>query len=345
MTIYMKIVRDIPLSTHTTLKVGGPSAFFVSVASADELKEALEWAGEHRLPFFILGGGSNVLFPDSGFSGLVIQMDIKGIVYEEKGDSVRSIVKAGENWDEFVEDTVKRNLWGLENLSGIPGTVGASPVQNIGAYGVEVAEQIQYVEVFDVGLRKLKRLTKEECVFGYRNSIFKQAKGAQYIVTEVCFCLSKQGSAILKYKDLVTYFKNKSTSNISEVRNAVLAIRAEKFPDMVSCGTAGSFFKNPIVSKEKGEELKALYPDIPLYMVSNTKVKLSLAWILDKLLCLNNYSNGKVSLFKKQPLVFVTEKNARAFEIIKLMQTVQKLVFEKVGIKIIPEVTIVESKT
>jgi UDP-N-acetylmuramate dehydrogenase len=181
------ILEQVSLAPYTTLRVGGPARHFAEVTTDDEVRGVVEFAQKNDIPFVILGGGSNILFSDEGFSGLVIAMRSEGIVWEEKDDHVRVIADAGVVWDSLVRLCVDRGLFGIENLSAIPGSVGASVVQNIGAYGVEVARSVEWVDVYDTSTDVVCRITKDECMFAYRESIFKSEKGKHYIVLRVCF--------------------------------------------------------------------------------------------------------------------------------------------------------------
>lgn len=366
----LNIRENEPLARYTTLKIGGTARYFVVVVSIDELKEAVLFARKKALPLFVLGGGSNMLIADGEIDALVIKMEIQGVKWIFPGFSIFNfqfskskdrvaVVGAGESWDAFVAETVEKGLWGLENLSGIPGTVGASPVQNIGAYGVEVKDSILWVEVFDVRTGKLVKLSNEECGFSYRDSIFKQEKGRSLIVLNVAFALQKNGIPRLEYKDIKENFKLQIESvkqekaveqiTIQEIRKAVLEIRAGKFPDLAVYGTAGSFFKNPIISQEKFDELKKKFPGLPGFKAHGTgenetntkpprKVKVPLAWILDHICGMKGYSKGNVALFERQPIVVVNTGHATAEEITAFTNSVMRCVKEKTGIDVDCEV-------
>jgi UDP-N-acetylmuramate dehydrogenase len=328
--------RNVPLASHTTLRVGGPADIFYTVHSVPELTEVL--AQHVDEPITMLGGGSNVLVADDGVRGVVVHMKIPGITYENLGEYIHAEVGAGVSWDEFVKDSIAHGYCGLENLSGIPGTVGASPIQNIGAYGTEVEDVIEWVEVFDTTTRASVRMPAIMCAFGYRDSIFKKPEGKKFIVTRVAFRLSKQFTQNIAYKDLTTFFAGKVPSSAHEVRNAVLAIRAKKFPDMATTGTAGSFFKNPLISKDLFATLRETYPDVLGFPAGDAHIKVSLAWILDHVLHLNGVRVGNVSFFHAQPLVLCAHDGARAEEIDSCARDVARRVFAATGITIEREV-------
>jgi UDP-N-acetylmuramate dehydrogenase len=336
----MKILEHIPLASYTTFKIGGNARYFVCVKNEVEINEAIEFAQDKNIPFFVLGGGSNLLISDNGFSGLVIKNEIKDILFEDKGDFNLVTAGAGEIWDELVAKTVERNLWGLENLSLIPGTVGASPVQNIGAYGTEAKDSIESVRVFDPKTKTFKIFSNKDCNFAYRNSVFKNSKHKHLIITSVVFKLSNIPKPNLSYKDLAQKFGVNSKPTISEIRNEVIKIRTGKFPDLTQFGTAGSFWKNPIICKAHFEGLKIKHPNIPCFSVDikGEYVKVPLAWILDNVLKLKGYSVGKACLFERQPLVLVAEKDTTFKEIDSLAQNVKNKVFDATSIEIEREV-------
>jgi len=329
----MKILENVDLNKKTTMRAGGKAHFFVSVESVDDLKEAVAFAKEKNIPFFILGGGSNVLISDDGFSGLVIEIKIKGIEYDGKEVSVG----AGENWDEFVSDTLKHDLYGLENLSYIPGTVGASPIQNIGAYGREVSEFIKTVHALNTETLEEEVFSNKDCQFSYRDSFFKKENGKKYIITQVDFELFTSPSINTSYNDLKEYFGSKEVSP-REVREVVIEIRKRKLPDPKNIGTVGSFFKNPIIRRDHILKLKEEYPDMPSFDIDEKRVKVLLAWVLDKILDLKGYQVGDVRVHDSQPLAITNVGNATTEEIKKVADEITKKVFEKTKIKIEYEV-------
>ncbi len=340
----MEIQKKVPLKPFTTFKIGGEARFFCRVKNTDELLEALIFARKEKVPFLILGSGSNILLSDDGFPGLVIKMEITGIKYQKKEKSVEVSVGAGENWDAFVAETVEKNLHGLENLSGIPGTVGAAPVQNIGAYGVEVKDFISWVEVFDTKELKTRHLSKEQCEFEYRSSIFKTPKGKHFAITRVGFLLHTKPNLKLHYRDVAEHFnrKNIAKPSIYEVREAILFIRSGKFPDLNVVGTAGSFFKNPILSKKRFDALIKMYPDMPFFPESYGRVKVPLGWILEHVVGVKGKREGDVASFEKQALVLVNFGNARSHEVYNFARNIEREVKEKTGIDVEWEVQWVE---
>ncbi len=331
----LTIQKNIPLAALTTLGVGGSAAFFAKVRSLEDLKDAAEFLKQKKIPFTVLGEGSNVLIGDAGYSGLILQVAIRGIKMKEVDYRRVSIeVGAGENWDDAVSYAVTHHLYGLENLSGIPGSVGAAPVQNIGAYGTEVRESISEVEVFDMISGEIKIFTAEQCQFSYRNSIFKKPEIKNFVITKVSFILEKDGRVNIGYKDLKERFFDRYSKDISlsEVRKAVLEIRARKLPDWKILHNAGSFFKNPIVTEEVYAKLLETYPDMPSFPEKRNLVKIPLAWILDNVCDLRGWKRGKVGTHDAQPLVLVNYGGATAQEIEDAAVYIAGLVKEETGI-------------
>lgn len=308
-----------------------------------DLREAVAFAGARSLPVFILGGGSNLLVSDAGFPGVVIRVRIKGVHAERQGDCVVLRAGAGETWDAFVAYCVAHGYWGLENLSLIPGTVGAAPVQNIGAYGREVREVIESVVVFDPLSAAERTLTNAACLFGYRDSVFKHGDAKQLIVTGVSFKLSLTPRPELAYKDLATRFSapGAASPSLAEIRDTVIAIRTAKFPDLSRTGTAGSFWKNPVVTIATLESLRARFPEMPSYPVDATHAKIPLAWILDVVLKAKGYAKGNVALFHQQPLVLVAGRGATCREVTAFADEIETRVAEQTGIVIEKEVLVV----
>ncbi len=336
----MQVQQHIALAPYTTFKIGGPARYFVVAETIEDVKQSLDFARDQNLATLILGGGSNVLISDQGFDGLVIKIEIKNGFTVDK---ISVAASAGESWDELVEFCVGHDLWGIENLSGIPGTVGGAIVQNIGAYGAALSQVLTLVAVYDTRDEEVKMLSVAECKFGYRGSIFKEEEG-RYIILAATFRLSSSPTPNVSYKDLQARF-NDSSIDIKAIRAAVLEIRKAKFPDLSVEGTAGSFFKNPIVPLAEAKALQEKYPDLPLFeMPETTDIKVPLGWFLDYkhgVIDLRDVRVGGARMFEKQFLVLVAERNTSARDVKELVNTVQKKVFEELKIKIEPEVKIV----
>lgn len=327
------IVREyVPLSSLTTLCVGGPARFVIAAASDEEVRAACAFARTRSAPLCVLGDGSNVLAKDEGYEGVIIMPRLIDMSF----GSEEAVVGAGVSWEAFVKEAASRNLWGVENLAGIPGTVGAAPVQNIGAYGAEVKDVISFVDVMRAHDGETERLTRSDCAFSYRDSIFKREEGR--IILRVGFRLSGSGAPRLSYPDLMRARESGAPlMTAQQVGDAVRAIRAEKFPDLSSCGTAGSFFKNPVVSERAFDALKKEYPDIPGFEDGDT-VKVPLAYILDKILGLRGYRKGSAHLYERQPLVLVLDRGGSVRDVEALARDVEARVFEATGIIVEREV-------
>ncbi len=336
----MKLSENVELAQYTTFKIGGPARFFCTVMSGPGLIEAVSLAKREKRRVLVLGGGSNILISDAGFPGVVIKNEImgKGII-PLGGGNFRLSVGAGESWDEVVQTAVENGLYGIENLSAIPGTAGAAPIQNIGAYGCEIANTILSVKVLDTKTLQYEELSKKQCKFGYRDSIFKHKKG-RYIVVQIDLKLTKNGKSNITYKDLRDHFEKKDLKNpsLSEVRDAVVDIRWSKLPDWKLWGTAGSFFKNPIISKSRFGKLKERYPELPGYPEADGRVKVPLGWVLDHICMVKGQMVDNVGPYENQALVFVTKPGATAAQVVARAKELMDLVEAKTGIKIIAEV-------
>lgn len=333
------IQQNVPLEKYTTLQVGGPAVWFADITNEQELDQAVCYAQENNLPVFVIGGGSNVLVADEGVDALVLKMSIADEVTRELDETgVLVTAGAGMVFDALVSWTVAEGLWGLENLSHIPGSVGATPVQNVGAYGTEVKDVIDQVRVYNIEERKFEIFTAAECTFGYRDSFFKTAAGKQYIIVSVTYRLTTEASPQVTYRDLAERFAGQEV-HLADIRQAVIEIRSKKFPNWHEVGTAGSFFKNPIIAREKFQALHKQYPEMPHYEVDSTTVKVPLGWILDKVLGLKGAGTNKVGQYQGQALVLINKGNATATEIATHAQSVVTQVQQETGIDVEWEVT------
>lgn len=304
----------------------------------------------------ILSGGSNILFSDEFYDGFVVYPNLKGIeIVEENVETVMIRCYCGEVWKDFVDYTVSLNLYGLENLADIPGKVGAAPVQNIGAYGAEVKDTVYQVHTIDLATGETKVFSNEECKFAYRNSVFKSPVRTRHVlplIYAVDFVLKKNGELKLDYGNIRNYLiaNNITNPTLKDVAATVKAIRAEKLPEVGVVGSVGSFFQNAIVTMEKFEEIKKMYPEVPSYPVTaepneiphcvrNDRVKIPSGWLIDKA-GWKGYREGHVGVWYKQALVLVHYGGGKPLEIIELMKKIQKSVKENFGIEINPEVNI-----
>lgn len=336
----MKMQENIALAPYTTFNIGGPARFFCRVTTEQELIEAVDFARKNKLRTLILGGGSNILISDAGFPGLVIKNEIVGISVKQNTDGTSTLsLGAGESWDGIVAYSVERGLYGIENLSAIPGTVGATPVQNIGAYGREIASVLVSLRAYDIKKMKMVELDNKDCEFSYRDSIFKKCKG-RYVITSVSLSLRSDGVVDITYRDLKDYFANKQQSapSLADVRQAVIEIRRKKLPDWKVWGTAGSFFKNPIISARAYAKLKKEYADMPGYPESDGRVKVPLGWILDHVCHIKGHMVGNVGSYENQALVIVTKPGATASEVVARANEIMDMVAKMTGIKVEAEV-------
>lgn len=280
----MKISENVELSLLSYMNIGGQGKYLIDIESEDELYKVEEISREENLPIFVLGNGSNTIFSDGFHNKIFVRMKKTEILKTyDSAAGVNVDVAAGVDWDTFVSWTIKNKLSGIETLSGIPGTVGAAPIQNIGAYGQEVSDTITHVTVFSVEDKKFYEISNEDCQFSYRESIFKQNLG-KFIITKVSFRLSKAKPTVPTYRDLALHFLSKTNKepNLKEIREAVLDIRNFKIPNPKEKPNCGSFFKNPIVPPLQAEELLKKFPDMPQFHISNDEVKLQAGWLIEK---------------------------------------------------------------
>lgn len=339
-TNHLQISENVSLAAHTTFRIGGAAEFFVSVTDVDALRAAIAWAHEQSCAITILGGGSNVLVSDAGVRGLVIHVAIPGVAHTAHGDTILLTAGAGETFDDVVAHAVARNWWGIENLSRIPGSVGATPVQNVGAYGVELCSVLESVSVYDMHTGETKRLAADACAFGYRDSMFKHEAGKRYVILDVTFRLSRIAAPILHYRDLAEWFSHLSAApSISAIRDAVSAIRQKKFPDWNAVGTAGSFFKNPVITRDQYQDLRAAYPDLPGHEQTDGTVKVPLGWVLDHIVSVRGYRVGAVGTYEGQALVIVNYGSATASDVHAFAEMLAKKIFDATGIVVEWEVT------
>ena len=340
----MVIQENVPLAPLTTLQVGGPARYLVVARSTAEIVEALGYARD--LPVFVLGGGSNLVVSDAGWRGVVIKIAIAGFVERSDGVQVLFVVGAGEEWDKFVARAVARNCAGVECMSGIPGSVGGTPVQNVGAYGQEVAETIESVLVLDSRDNQVRELCKEACGFSYRTSIFNTTERGRFIILRVTYGLRKGGLPRAEYEDLKKYFAGWSTTpTLAETREAVRQIRRRKamliVPGDEDCRSAGSFFKNPVLTAEEYEELTkraaARSLQIPSYPALEAQRKVSAAWLVEHSGFTRGYVNGRVGISRKHALAIVNRGGATAAEVMALKEQMQNRVQDIWGIGLEPE--------
>lgn len=337
----MEILNNFSLKKHNTFGIDAKAKEFIAVHSVDELKEVLRENPAKKK--FILGGGSNMLLTQD-IDALVIHIDLKGKkVISEDDDYVWIEAQAGEVWHEFVLYTIGQNYGGLENMSLIPGNVGTTPIQNIGAYGTEIKDTFISCNALNISTLEVRTFTKEECEFGYRESVFKNAEKNKYIITSVVFKLTKRNHKInTAYGDIQAELAkhNIETPTIKDISNAVIAIRQSKLPDPKELGNSGSFFKNPIIPKAQFDAAHAKFPEMKFYPVSDTEVKVPAGWLIEQA-GFKGKRFGDAGVHKNQALVIVNYGNATGAEILAVSKDVQKTVLEMFGIAIEAEVNII----
>jgi UDP-N-acetylmuramate dehydrogenase len=342
----LKIQENIPLAPLTSFQVGGPARYFTEARNEQDVQDAVAYAGERRLPLFVLGGGSNLVVADAGFPGLVIKIGLAGIKMENDGVFRAA---AGQNWDSFVAGTVSQNCAGVECLSGIPGSVGGTPVQNVGAYGQEVSQTIICVRLLEPATGKILDFDRAACGFAYRTSIFNTSHREKYIVLEVVYRLRPNGEPSIHYADVKKFFSatGNSAPALWQVRDAVRTIRQSKamliVPGDEDCRSAGSFFKNPVVSAAEADRVESLAAQrvpgkaLPRYPAPDGKVKLAAAWLVEQAGFNKGYSRGPAGISRKHSLAIVNRGGATAQDIIALKNEVQEKVRDVWGLQLHPE--------
>lgn len=344
----MQVQENVPLAPLTTFEIGGPARFFAEAASIADVEEAVRFARVRDLPLFILGGGSNLLVTDAGWPGLVLKIAIEGIEQRSPDEEGKAIfdVGAGESWDRFVSQAVSAHCAGVECLSGIPGSVGGTPVQNVGAYGQEVSQTITSVRVFDLKDNQVRELCNEACGFSYRTSIFNTSERGRFIILRVTHALTPGGEPHLEYGDLKRHFAGRATSpNLADTREAVRQIRASKGMLIIEgdpdCRSAGSFFKNPVLSESQHEELQrraeAKKLTIPSYPALDKSHKVSAAWLVEHSGFTRGYRLGHAAISPKHALAIVNRGGATAAEILALKNQIQQRVEEIWGVQLMTE--------
>ncbi|HXR38638.1 MAG TPA: UDP-N-acetylmuramate dehydrogenase [Terracidiphilus sp.] len=348
----MLMEENKPLAPFTTFGIGGPARWFVEAASEDEIVEATNWARARGLPLFVLGGGSNLLVADRGFDGLVLRVGLRGpsvsqAAQDEPGERIYR-VSAGEDWDGFVERAVRENCAGVECLAGIPGTVGGTPVQNVGAYGQEVASTIERVRVFDLQQVTFGEFSAAECGFAYRRSRFNSTDRGRYIVTRVDYRLTPWGAPTLRYAELQRAVQEGALAgkepSLAEVAAVVRRVRQGKGMLLVEgdpdCRSAGSFFKNPVVSEEQAAQIAAATTkDPPRFPAgpdpeNGGRVKLSAAWLIEQAGFAKGYALGAAGISSRHTLALINRDGASATEMLALAGQIGDAVEAEFGIRL-----------
>jgi UDP-N-acetylmuramate dehydrogenase len=348
---HLAIRENVPLAPYTTLGVGGPARFLAEPHTEEDLLAILDFAARKEYKIFVLGGGSNVVVSDAGFPGLVLRVALRGVQEESGGCSCRLRAAAGEDWDAFVSRCVAAELGGVECLSGIPGTVGGTPVQNVGAYGQEVSESIRSVRAVDRTSLKVVELNAPDCRFAYRSSIFNSSQLERYVVLAVTYELSRHYAPRLQYADLQRHFAGAAAPpTLAEVRRAVLEIRRRKGMLLIAgdpdARSAGSFFKNPLLSARALEEVEArarssgalgAAQSMPSFPADGGQAKIPAAWLIEHAGFTKGCSDGQAGLSTKHALAIVNRGGARSEDILRLMRKVQRAVRSAFGVELAAE--------
>ena len=336
----MQLNKNISLKSYNTFGVEVKAQLLIDIESEEELKQAYQSTEFMALPKLVLGGGSNILFTKNQRK-VILKINIKGIdVLDQKDHEVRVKVGAGEIWHQFVLWCLDHNLAGVENLSLIPGTVGAAPIQNIGAYGVELKDIFDSLEAYEIKSGKVRLFDKEQCQFDYRHSFFKGPGKDQYVITSVIFKLTTKPRFDVSYSGIQQRLNQQGLQiNIHNISESVIHIRQTKLPDPVKIGNAGSFFKNPIIEKPLYDALKLIHEDLPHYPVDSKNIKIPAAWLIEQ--CgWKGKRKDKIGVHERQPLVLVNYGGGKGRDILKLSKKIQLSIQKKFGIDLKTEVNI-----
>ena len=335
--------KNVNLQPYNSFGFNAKAKYFVEINHIDELQKLIKTPEFKKEKHLILSGGNNILLTNDFFDGIVVLMNNKGIeIVAENDDQVVIRAKAGEDWPEFVKQMVSRGYYGVENLAHIPGKVGAAPVQNIGAYGMEQKDSFLECQALNLTTGETLIFTRDACCFGYRQSIFKNELKGQFVIVSVAFKLAKHAELKLEYGNIKSYLAEHGMSNptLQQLHDAIVAIRDAKLPDPKVTGNAGSFFKNPVIPLEQFEALQKQYPEIPHYPDAESMVKVPAGWLIEKA-GWKGWRDEHVGVYEKQALVLVHYGNGTGNDIVMLSEKIQQSVFEKFGIQISPEVNFV----
>lgn len=345
----MFISEQVPLSGYSTMRLGGNAAYLTEIDRKSDIAEAVQWAKEHNVPMIMIGDGSNIVWRDEGFPGLVIVNKIRGLNIErEDEESVYVSIGAGENWDEVVEQMVNKNLNGIAELSLIPGTAGATPVQNVGAYGREISETLVTLEAFDTKVGQLVNLTGSDCNFSYRSSRFKTTDRGRFFITSITLMLSKASPAPPFYESLQTYFREHGITEFTPqtIRQAVIAIRSAKLPDPKVVANNGSFFANPFISSATLTQLLADYPGLKYWNTDDGKIKVAAAWLVEQagFKDVHDPETG-MGTWPSQALVLVNEHAKTTADLLSFKQKIVDTVKQKFDITLEQEPELLPQQT
>ncbi len=341
--------HDVALAPLTTIELGGPARHLVQANNESDVAEALRWASGRGVPAFVMGGGSNLIVGDAGFPGLVLRMGETGLTFTTESDCVIVEARAGQPWDDVVAQAVARNLAGLECLSGIPGLAGATPIQNVGAYGHEIAETLRSVRVLDRGTLQITNLTPEACQLSYRDSLFKR-HAERFVVLAVTFALRPDGAPAVRYRELQDALAGFVAPTVSQVRQTVLALRRRKSMVIDASDpnrrSVGSFFTNPIVSSAEADRVTAQAlaegvasstTDVPQFPAGNGRIKLAAGWLIERAGLPRGFTRGAVGLSSRHALALVHHGGGSTADLLSLARHVRTVVHDRFGITLVPE--------
>lgn len=329
--------EDVPLAPLTTIGIGGSARWYLRARTVDEVRSGHAWARDRGVPLFVLGGGSNIVVSDAGFPGLVLHVGVRGVVWQRSGDDAVVDAGAGESWDDLVSEAVEGGYAGIECLSGIPGLVGGTPIQNVGAYGQEVADAIQSIVALDAVTNEMVSIPAAECGFSYRNSRFKRGDAGRFTVCRVRFRL-RRGRPRVAYPDVIAWVERSRLRepDVRDIRRGVLEIRRGKGmvldPADPDTRSVGSFFVNPVVSAALPLESGA-----PLYPMADGRVKIAAAWLIQRAGFPRGFEAGPVGLSSRHPLAIVNRGGARAEDVLDLACRIKRAVLDRFGIALLPE--------
>jgi len=345
----MYILEHVPLSAYSTMRLGGPARYLTDITNRNEIAEAVAWAEERQLPHMMIGSGSNIIWGDGGFEGLVLVNKIQGFeVFEEDTENTYLTLGAGENWDACVKRAVEAGYSGIEFLSLIPGTAGATPIQNVGAYGREIKDILVTLEAYDTQTNKLVTLRGDECEFSYRMSRFKSTDKGRFLIVSITLHLMKQNPAPPFYNSLQAYLEEHAITTFTPqvIRDAVIAIRSSKLPDPAVVANNGSFFFNPIIDTNQLSQLLGSFPELPYWKQTDTTVKVSAAWLLEQtgFKDVHDQETG-MATWAKQPLVLVNEHAEKTANLLQFKQKIVAAVKQKFGITLVQEPELIDQKS
>lgn len=334
----MFIQDNVPLQAYSTMRLGGKAAYLSEINSREELPKLVDWANERKLPILMIGDGSNIVWSDNGFDGLVIVNKIMGFETQKFDENTTFVTAgAGENWDSLVERSVALGLGGIAELSLIPGTAGATPIQNVGAYGREISDMLVTLEAFDLNKNKFLTMPAGDCEFGYRTSRFKTTDKRNFLITSITLLLNNAALTKPHYDSLASYFESNHIDNPTpqDIREAVIAIRSAKLPDVKFVANNGSFFANPFIGQDKLTGMLSEHPAIKYWHTDDDRIKLSAAWLVEHA-GFNDYHDPEtgMSTWKNQALVLVNEKANSTADLIKFRDKIANKVFEQYGVKL-----------